>query len=85
MILFTDLSLGESLLYFVIPMFLLSFVMIACLGIYSTIFRNILPSKIHNFFLVPVALLGFYIWASPMNMGFYNYFRSFFLELYKLT
>lgn len=76
MILFTDLSLGESLLYFVLPMFLLSFVMIACLGIYSSIFRNILPSKIHNFFLGPVALLGFYIWAIPMNMGFYEFFRS---------
>lgn len=78
MILFADLSLGTSLSYFVLPMFLLSIVIIVCLSIYSAIFRNILPRKIHNFLLGPVALLGMYIWAVPMETGFYEFFRSIF-------
>ena len=75
---FTGLSLGESLLYFIPPMLLLPIVMIGCAVIYKILLGNILPKKIYNFLLGPIALLGFFIWAIPMNMGFYEFFREMF-------
>ncbi|MCS5501290.1 hypothetical protein NY607_09185 [Lysinibacillus sp. A4] len=75
---FTGLSLGESLLYFIPPMLLLPIVMIGCAVIYKILLGNILPKKIYNFLLGPIALLGFFIWAIPMNMGFYEFFRAMF-------
>ena len=73
---FTGLSLGESLLYFIPPMLLLPIVMIGCAVIYKILLGNILPKKIYNFLLGPITLLGFFIWAIPMNMGFYEFFRA---------
>lgn len=37
-----------------------------------------MPKKFYNFLLGPIALLGFFIWAIPMNMGFYEFFRGIF-------
>lgn len=34
-----------------------------------------LPSKLLNFLLGPAALFGAYIWAVPMNLGFYEFFK----------
>ncbi len=70
---FSDISLGGSLLFFIPPMILL---LIVCVAIYKTLFGKILPTKIYNFFIGPIALLGFLIWAIPMNMGFYEFFRA---------
>ncbi|WP_025116375.1 hypothetical protein [Lysinibacillus fusiformis] len=70
----TGLSLGGSLLYFIPPMLLLPVVMIGCAVIYKVLLGNILPKKIYNFLLGPIALLGFFIWAIPMKMGFYEFF-----------
>jgi len=75
---FTGLSLGGSLLYFIPPMLLLPIVMIGCAVIYKILLGNIFPKKIYNFLLGPIALLGFFIWAIPMNMGFYEFFRAMF-------
>jgi len=44
--------------------------------IYKILLGKILPTKIYNFFLGPIALLGFFIWAIPMKMGFYEFFRA---------
>ena len=75
---FTGLSLGESLLYFIPPLLLLPVVMIGCAVIYKILLGNVLPKKIYNFLLGPITLLGFFIWAIPMNMGFYELFRAMF-------
>ncbi len=75
---FTGLSLGGSLLYFIPPMLLLPILMIGGAVIYKILLGNILPKKIYNFLLGPIALLGFFIWAIPMNMGFYEFFRAMF-------
>lgn len=75
---FTGLSLGRSLLYFIPPMLLLPVVMIVCAVTYKILLGNILPTKIYKFFLCSITLLGFFIWAIPMNMGFYEFFRAMF-------
>jgi len=69
---FTGLKLGADLLYFIPPLILLIVVPL----IYAGIFRRILPTKIYNFFLGPSVLVGFYIWAFPMKIGFYEFFRA---------
>lgn len=74
----TGFSLGASLWYFIPPMILLPVVMVVCVVIYRIIFIKLLPTKIFNFFIGPIALLGFFIWAIPMNIGFYEFFRSIF-------
>ena len=76
MAIFSGLSLGGSLLYFIPPILLLPVVMVVCALVYKIIFKNILPTKIYNVFIGPVTLLGFFIWAIPMNMGFYEFFRA---------
>jgi len=50
--------------------------MIGCAVIYKILLSSILPKKVYNFLLGPIALLGFFIWAIPMNMGFYEFFRA---------
>ncbi|GED66015.1 hypothetical protein LFU01_44670 [Lysinibacillus fusiformis] len=58
---FTGLSLGRYLLYFIPPMLLLPVVMIGCAVIYKILLGNILPKKFYNFLLGPIALLEFFI------------------------
>ncbi|POZ56221.1 hypothetical protein LYSIN_01004 [Lysinibacillus sphaericus] len=73
---FSGISLGGSLLFLIPPLILLPVVMVVCVAIYKTLFGKILPTKIYNFFLGPVALLGFFVWAIPMKTGFYEVFRA---------
>lgn len=73
---FTDISSIRSLWLLIPPMILLPVVMIGCAVIYKILLGNILPKKIYNFLLGPIAILGFFIWAIPMNMGFYEFFRA---------
>ncbi|WP_339279937.1 hypothetical protein [Lysinibacillus sp. FSL P2-0066] len=73
---FTEILSAGSLWFFILPMILLLVVMIGCAMIYKILLGNILPTKIYNFLLGPIALLGFFIWAIPMNMGFYEFFRA---------
>lgn len=75
---FTDISSAGSLWFFIPPMILLPVVMIGCAVFYKILLGSILPKKVYNFFLGPIALLGFFIWAIPMNMGFYEFFRAMF-------
>jgi len=72
----SDLSIGTSLWSFIPPMILLPFVMVVCVVIYKVLLGKILPIKVYNFFIGPIALIGFFIWAIPMNMGFYEFFRA---------
>jgi len=74
----TGLSLGGSLPYFIPPMLLLPVVMIVCAVTYKILLDNILLTKFYNFFLCSITLLSFFIWAIPMNMGFYEFFRAMF-------
>ncbi|MFF2176005.1 hypothetical protein ACFVT8_06020 [Lysinibacillus sp. NPDC058147] len=73
---FSSLSLDGSLLYFIPPMLLLPIVMVVCVAIYRAILGRILPTRVYNLLLGPIALLGFFIWAIPMKMGFYEFFRA---------
>ncbi|MGN4124822.1 hypothetical protein ACMGD3_07355 [Lysinibacillus sphaericus] len=75
---FSWISVVGNLLHFIPPMILLPIVMVVCVVIYKMIFGKILPTKIYNFFIGPIALLGFFVWAIPMNMGFYAFFRAMF-------
>lgn len=43
--------------------------------IYKILFHRI-PKSIDKFLLGGVAFLGAYIWAIPMDMGFFEYFKS---------
>lgn len=76
---FSDgLELGTELYYFIPPLLLLIIVPIICATFYALLFKKILPVKLFNFFVGPIVLLGLYIWAIPMKIGFYEFFRSFF-------
>ena len=75
---FSWFPIGVRLLYFIPSMILLIVVPFACVGLYAAIFSKILPYKIYKSLLFPIALLGFFIWAIPMNMGFYEFFRGMF-------
>ncbi|HWI49610.1 MAG TPA: hypothetical protein VNU45_15445 [Rummeliibacillus sp.] len=69
-------SKGIDLLYFLPSLILLIVVMVACVGIYVVIFIKRLSPNLFKFFLIPIALLGLLIWAIPMDMGFYEFFRA---------
>lgn len=74
---FSDgLKLGTQLYYFIPPIILLFVVPTTFAILYAILFRRILPDKIFNFFLVAVILLGLYVWAAPMETGFYEFFRA---------
>jgi len=50
--------------------------MVVCLEIYRISLGKVLPTKVYKLLLGPIALLGFFIWAIPMDMGFYEFFRA---------
>lgn len=69
---------GLSVLYIALPVILLMVVQFGCIFVFSLIFVKLLPIKIYRFLLGCVALVAFYIWAVPMNLGFHEFFRSMF-------
>lgn len=74
-----DFALGGlSVLFSVLPVIKLMVVEIGCIVVFSSIFEKLLPDKIYKSLLVCVALVGFYIWAVPMNLGFSRFFRAMF-------
>lgn len=74
--LWSSISIGSDLWYFIPPMLLLPTVMFLCVWIYKILLDKVLPTKLYNFFIGPVVLIGFFIWAIPMNVGFYEFFRA---------
>lgn len=56
------------------PLIVLVLTVFAVALIYSLIFSRLLPKRLYNLLLGPVCLLGCYIWAIPMNLGFHAYF-----------
>lgn len=58
---------------FVGPLIVLIITMISIVLIYRLLF-SWLPKKIYNILIGPVALIGAYVWAIPMNLGFHTYF-----------
>lgn len=73
---FSWLAKGTGLLYFLPSMMVLLVVIVVCVRIYVLLFVKTLSPKVFKTLLVPVVLLGFIIWAIPMNMGFYDFFRT---------
>jgi hypothetical protein len=55
------------------PLIILLLSMILTVLVFRLLF-SWLPSKLFNFLIGPVALLGAYIWAIPMNLGFHKFF-----------
>lgn len=82
---FSWLSNGTSLLYFLPSMILLIVVSLVCVRIYVVICLKTLSPKLFKIFLIPVVLLGFIFWALPLNMGFYEFFRAFFDVLFSFN
>jgi hypothetical protein len=60
---------------FIWPLVILIGTMFGTTLIYALCFKW-LPKKLYNFFIGPAALLGFYIWLVPFNLGFYIYFST---------
>ncbi|WP_025116247.1 hypothetical protein [Lysinibacillus fusiformis] len=67
-----------NVLSIILPIIMLMVVIIGCIVVFASIFEKLLPKLIYKSLLVCVALVGFYIWAEPMNMGFYEFFRAMF-------
>jgi uncharacterized BrkB/YihY/UPF0761 family membrane protein len=59
---------------FIAPLIILAITMFTTVFIFRLLFRW-LPKKLFNFLIGPVALVGAYLWAIPMNMGFYELFK----------
>lgn len=72
----TGLKLGTELYCFIPPILLLLVVPTVFAIIYAILFRKILPTKLFNFFIKPVVILGLYVWAVPMELGFFEFFRA---------
>ncbi|MCM3390442.1 hypothetical protein LG296_20605 (plasmid) [Ureibacillus chungkukjangi] len=70
------IKLNAEMNYFIPSLLLLLLVPTIFAIIYAILFRRILPPKIFNFFIVPVVIIGFYVWAVPMEIGFHEYFRA---------
>lgn len=60
---------------FIGPLIILGLTMFATAVIFKILF-GWLPRKLFNFLLGPVSLIGAYIWAIPMNLGFYEFFSN---------
>lgn len=56
------------------PLIVLIVTLFALALIYK-LFFNWLPRKLYNLLIGPVMLLGVYLWAIPMNMGFHELFK----------
>ncbi|MEG0439167.1 hypothetical protein [Solibacillus cecembensis] len=69
---------GLSVIITILPVLVLMVVQFGCIFVFSLIFVKLLPIKIYRSLLVCVALVAFYIWAVPMNLGFHEFFRSMF-------
>ena len=52
------------------------FLVISLIG--ALFLRRIFPASFNRFLIGACSLLGIYIWVFPMNMGFYEFFRSIF-------
>lgn len=61
--------------YLIFPMLILLLTCIVVGGIYFALFRW-LPKKLYNSLTGLVALAAIYIWAVPLKLGFYEFFRS---------
>lgn len=59
---------------FVGPVIVLIVTMFSIALLYKLLF-NWLPKSLFNILIGPVVLLGLYIWAIPMNLGFHTYFQ----------
>lgn len=73
---FPGLYFIGRLLCFIPPILLLPVVMMVCVAIYRISLGKVLPTKVYNLLHGPIALFGFFIWAIPMDMGFYEFFRA---------
>ncbi|WP_366160596.1 hypothetical protein ABXS71_16920 [Bacillus infantis] len=56
------------------PLLILIGTMFGTTLLYAVLFKW-LPKGLFNLFVGPAALLGAYIWAIPMNLGFYGFFK----------
>lgn len=71
--LFDGLYINQMLILGPIIVLILTMVLIAL--IFKVLFQNYIPSGIYNYLIGPVCLIGFLIWAFPMNLGFYELFK----------
>ncbi|AYC28707.1 hypothetical protein [Paenisporosarcina cavernae] len=60
------------------PLVVLIITMVIAASVYKILLGKILPPKVFDFFFGPVCLFGFYLWAIPMQMGFYDVFKNYF-------
>ncbi|KGM44798.1 hypothetical protein NP83_09490 [Neobacillus niacini] len=67
-------GINLNTMQFIGPIIILFINMILTAFIFNLLF-SWLPKKLYNFLLGPAALFGAYIWAIPMNMGFYDLFK----------
>ena len=59
---------------FIGPLIIL-IVMMFVVGFIYNLFFNWLPKKVFDPLFVTVLLLVAYLWAVPMNLGFYEFFK----------
>jgi hypothetical protein len=64
-----------NLMMFIGPLIVLTITISGLCLIYKIVFNRV-PKSIDNFLLGGVVLLGGYIWAIPMQLGFFEYFKN---------
>lgn len=62
----------------ILSMLVLLVLFIVIAVICALLLRRIFPASFNRFLIGACSLLGLYIWVFPMNMGFYEFFRSIF-------
>lgn len=67
-------GLELNTIQFIGPLLILIATMVLTALIFKLVF-SWLPKQLFNFLLGPSALVGAYIWAVPMNLGFHELFK----------
>lgn len=62
----------------ILSMLVLLFLFLVISLIGALLLRRVFPTSFNRFLIGACSLLGLYIWVFPMNMGFYEFFRSIF-------
>lgn len=62
----------------ILSMLVLLVLFIVIAVICALLLSRIFPASLNRFLIGACSLFGLYIWFFPMNMGFYEFFRSIF-------
>ncbi|WP_313890819.1 hypothetical protein [Psychrobacillus sp.] len=68
-------GLELSFVQIIVPLVILFLTMFLTAYFIKIVFRRFLVKGLYDVFLGVALLYAFYVWAIPMNLGFYEFFK----------